>query len=159
MMSLFDAIYDYDFSMVKEIIKNNSDINQTNEYGYSALHIASSKGLEEIAIFLIEHGINVNLQDPNGQTVLHYAAVYNQLKLAKAALSNGGDLSIEDMHGNQPLWTAVFNDKGRNDRVEFVKMYIENGADENHKNKVAKSPKDIVMIASYNNLKLFMKFE
>jgi uncharacterized protein len=159
MISLFDAIDNNDFSLLKQLIKDKVDINQTNEYGYSALHIASSKGLEEIAVFLIENGINVNMQDVNGQTVLHYAAVYNQLRLAKYALSNNGDLGIEDMHGNQPLWTAVFNDKGRNDRVEFVKTYIANGADIDHKNKVDKSPKDIVMIAGYNNLKALMKID
>lgn len=156
MTPLFDAIDSNDFSKVKELIKDKADINQLNEYGYSVLHIASSKGLEDIAIFLIENGVNVNTQDVNGQTVLHYAAVYNQLQLAKSALSNNGNLGIEDVHGNQPLWTAVFNDKGRNDRVEFVKIYIDNGADIDHKNKANKSPKDIVIIAGYTNLKALM---
>jgi ankyrin repeat protein len=156
---LFDAIADKNFLKVKKVFKNVNNINQVDKYGYSALHIASSIGSEEIALFLIANGINVNIQDKRGQTALHYTAVYNQLELAKKILLNGGDLSIVDIYGNQPLWTAVFNDKGKSDRIEFVKLYIEKGADINHKNTVDKSPRDIVTIAGYENLKSVMKIK
>lgn len=84
---------------------------------------------------------------------MHYAALNNQMDVAKAALEKNADLNIDDIYGNQPLWIAVFNDKGRNDRFEMVKLFVEYGADVNHKNKVGKSPKEIIAIAGYNNLK------
>ena len=150
---LFKAIEKNDLLKVKELINTGVDINSVDSYGYSALHVASSKGLNDIAFFLVDNNIDVNMPDKNGQTILHYVAEYNQLKLAKAVLDNGANLSIADIHGNEPLWTAVFNDKGRSDRIEIIKLFLEYGADVNHKNKVGKSPKDIVMIAGYNNLK------
>lgn len=149
----FKAIEQNNLSKVKELIGSGVDINVKDKYKYSALHIASFKQFDEMAFFLIDNGIDVNMQDKNGQTILHYAALNNQLSIANAALNKGASLSIEDVHGNEPLWTAVFNDKGRNDRVEMIELFLKHRADVNHKNKVGKSPKDIVTIAGYNNLK------
>lgn len=150
---LLNAVEKNNLERVKEIIKGGVNINGIDVYGYNALHIASSKGLTDIAFLLVQSDIDLNMQDKNGQTILHYAAEYNQVELAKVVLSRGANLSIEDKHGNEPLWTAVFNDKGRNDRIEIIKLFLENGANVNHRNKVGKSPKDIVTIAGYNNLK------
>ena len=101
---------------------------------------------------LIDSGINLNLQNNEGITSLHCAAIYNNFSLADLLLRHGADLSIEDKYGNQPLWTATFNDKGRNERREMIKLFLKYGADVNHKNNVGKSPKDIVQIAGYKNL-------
>jgi len=149
----FKAIEQNNLLKVKELIENGVDINVRDKYGYSALHIASFKNLDEMATFLISKGIALNLQDKNGQTILHYAALSSQLNIANAALNLGASLSIEDVHGNQPLWTAVFNDKGRSDRIEMIELFFFFFADVNNKNKVGKSPKDIIAIAGYNNLK------
>lgn len=154
--AFFDLVGKNDLSAVKELITTGGDIDWMNNYGYSALHIASFKGLEEMGILLAENGVNLNAQDKNGQTALHYVALNNQLDLAKVLLNRGADLSVEDIHGNQPLWTAVFNDKGRNDRIEMVKLFLSHGANKGHKNKVSKSPIDIINIAGYNNLKEIM---
>lgn len=154
--TFFDLVEKNDLSAVKELINAHWDISRMNKYGYSALHIASFKGLEEMGILLAENGVDLNAQDKNGQTALHYVALNNQLDLAKVLLNKGADLSVEDIHGNQPLWTAVFNDKGRNDRIEMVKLFLLHGANKDHKNKVSKSPIDIINIAGYNNLKAVM---
>jgi ankyrin repeat protein len=68
------------------------------------LHIASFKELDEMAVFLIDNGIDVNVQDKNGQTILHYAALNNQLSIADAALNKGGSLSIEDVRYCNDSW-------------------------------------------------------
>lgn len=153
MASFLNSVEENEISTVKQLLDSGTDINAKDKYGYSALHLASFKGLNEMAILLIDRGIDVNSKDKNGQTILHYAALNNQLAVANAALNKGASLGIEDAHGNEPLWTAVFNDKGRNDRIEIIELFLKHGADVNHKNKVGKSPKDIVTIAGYNNLK------
>jgi ankyrin repeat protein len=84
MQFLHHAIEKNDIGKLKELLNNKeTDINQLDDYGYSALHIASRKGFMEIAMLLVESGIDVNAKDKNGQTILHYVAVYNQLELAR----------------------------------------------------------------------------
>lgn len=157
MKLLFAAIESKHVEEAKSLISEVQNVNLLDTYGYSALHLSSFNGLTEVGIFLLEKGIDPNIQDKNGQTILHYCALYNQSELAKHALQKGAALSIQDVHGNQPLWTAVFNDKGRNDRIEIITMYLNAGADIDHKNKAGKSPKDIIIIAGYDNLKPLIK--
>ncbi|WP_307384481.1 ankyrin repeat domain-containing protein [Chitinophaga terrae (ex Kim and Jung 2007)] len=152
-MNLLTAVEQKNIAEANRLLKQGVDINMTNKYGYSALHIASTAMLNEMAVLLIESGANPNIQDKHGRTILHYAALNNQLDIAVVALARGASLSVEDAYGNQPLWTAVFNDKGRNGRIDIVRLFIRNGADVNHRNKAGKSPRDIVEIAGYANLK------
>lgn len=159
MNPLFEALESKHIEDAKSFISEAENLNLLDAYGYSALHLASFNSLIDVGILLLEKGIDPNIQDKNGQTILHYSALYGQAELAKMALQKGADLSIQDIHGNQPLWTAVFNDKGRNDRIEIIMMYLDAGADIDHKNKVGKSPKDIIFIAGYNNLKPLIKEE
>jgi ankyrin repeat protein len=111
-----------------------------------------SKGFDEIAELLVLGGIDVNLQDQKGQTALHYCAFYNKLELAALILQNRGKLDIEDVYGNQPLWTAVFNDYGRSERIELIGLFLSYGAKKEHMNKAKRSPLDIGTSRPYENL-------
>ena len=148
----FDLVKQNEVKKVQQLINNGIDINKKDKFGYSAIHIAMVKNLPDMVKILIDSGINLNLQNNEGITGLHCAAIYNNFSLADLLLRHGADLSIEDKYGNQPLWTATFNDKGRNERREMIKLFLKYGADVNHKNNVDKSPKDIVLIAGYKNL-------
>ena len=120
----FKSVEENDLSTLKKILETGANINIKDRYGYSALHIASFKEFSDLDLLLIEKDIDTNIQDKNGQTILHYAALNNQLNIANAALSKGARLDIQDIYGNEPLWTAVFNDKGRNDRLEMIKLFF-----------------------------------
>ena len=148
----FDLVEQNEVKKVQELINNGIDINKKDKFGYSAIHTVMVKNLPDMAKTLIYGGIDLNLQNNEGVTGLHCAAIYNNLRLAELLLLHGADLSIKDKFGNQPLWTATFNDKGRNERRELIKLFLKYGADINHKNNVDKSPKDIVRIAGYKNL-------
>ena len=148
----FELIEKNKIDEVKKAIRNGFEINTRNKFGSSVVHIAVCENLGEMVKLLIDTGVSLNMQTKDGLTSLHYAAEYSKVELAELMLKNGADLSIQDKYGNQPLWTATFNDKGRNDRREIIKLFLKYGADVNHKNNVNKSPKDIVSIAGYKNL-------
>ena len=155
---IFTAIERGDLARVKAFLDAGVNINAVDGFGYSPVHTASSNHQDAILSYLIDKGADVNLPDGNsGATLLHYVADFNQLAAAKAALARGGSLAIEDRRGNQPLWTAVFNDKGRSERIDIVKLFIEHGADADHKNRFGKSPKDFVKLAHYDNLRAVMR--
>jgi uncharacterized protein len=149
----FRAAEQNNSDQILKLIDAGLDRNIKDAYGYSLLHVAASKRAFEVANVLIKRGINVNMVDKNGQTALHYCAEFGLLELAMLLVQAGAKLDIADKHGNQPLWTAIFNDKGRNDRINIIELFLQHGADPDHKNNVGKSPKDIVIIANYNNLR------
>ncbi|MHA4810381.1 ankyrin repeat domain-containing protein [Flavitalea flava] len=127
---------------ILKLLEIGEDINQI-EYGRGALHSTTLLNSIEAAALLINRGINLNLQDKgSGATALHYSGVYNCLEISNYILTGGGRLDISDNYGNHPLWTAVFNVKGMEKRLPLVKLFLENGADKNHKNLAGRSPLD-----------------
>jgi uncharacterized protein len=134
-----------DVENVRALLKNGVNINQFDS-GMSALHVTCVDNAIAAAELLIEKGIDVNLQDEyTGATALHYCAVYNYFEIGKMIIENKGRLDIADNFGNQPLWTAVFNVKGKIERVPLVELLLRHGADKYHKNKVGKTPFDLTL--------------
>jgi len=133
-----------------QILKDKNLLQQKNTMGASLLHTAVFQGNTNLAMFLIDQGIDVNLQDENGDTALHYCAEHNRLEIAAYILVHNGRLDMADKHSNQPLWTAVSNDKGMNKRIEIVRLFLDHGADKEHANKVNRTPAFIA--ARYKNL-------
>lgn len=112
--------------------------------GSSLLMYALQHKQDEIALKLVELGIDVNLQNTKGQTALHFMAVYkNDLSIAQAIIQHNADLSLQDSAGNISLWTAIFNAQGQ---YELVKLLLEYGADVDSKNRTSKSPYDLAIL-------------
>ncbi len=140
--SLADYTERNDAAKVEELLKTHENINEF-EYDKTALHTACVSNSLNAAEVLIKNGIDVNTADRiTGAVPLHYCAVYNYFDLASLILKNGGKLNIADDYGNEPLWTAVFNVKGKMERLPIVELYLANGADKNHKNNAGRSPLD-----------------
>lgn len=118
---------------------DSKDINSIKYDEQNLLHEAAAYDKLECAKELIGRNINIDHKDNSGMTPLHYAAANNSLLVANEILNGGGDLSICDEHGNEPLWTAVFNAKGKYD---LVKLYMKYNANPGHKNTYGKSPLD-----------------
>ncbi|EAY16700.1 ankyrin repeat protein, putative [Trichomonas vaginalis G3] len=55
-------------AIVEILISHGININEKNNFGQTALHVATLSGYEGIAKFLISHGINVNERDRRGRT-------------------------------------------------------------------------------------------
>jgi ankyrin repeat protein len=119
------------------------DINIRNEYGESLLHEAIAFKQTEIALDLLERGIDVNIREKKrGQTVLHYIGYHLNTILAEKIIEKGGSLEIKDAYGNAPLWYAVFFAKGN---YELVELFMKYHPDPTSKNKAGRSPIDFAM--------------
>ncbi|WP_127579446.1 ankyrin repeat domain-containing protein [Paenibacillus koleovorans] len=122
---------------------NLDEINTKSDIGSGLLHHAIAGRNFEIAMYLIENNINVNLTNLDGQTALHYISNFPSITIAKEILNAGGDINIRDKFGNNALWTAVFNCKGK--YYEMVELFMTKNPDVTSKNKAGRSPLDFAI--------------
>ncbi|MCX7571774.1 ankyrin repeat domain-containing protein [Tumebacillus sp. DT12] len=120
-----------------------SEINKKSEGGSSLLHYAISASKFDIASFLINNGIDLNLTNSDEQTALHLICVNQSIYVAKELLQNKVDINIRDRFGNNAMWTAVFNCKGMN--YEMVELLMTFNPDVMTKNNAGRSPLDFAM--------------
>jgi uncharacterized protein len=150
--SLIDYAQENDVLSITKLLNLGADINQM-EYGRSALHSTTLSNAVQAAKTLIDAGIKIDLKDQgSGATALHYCSLYNCVEIANFILNHGGHLDIPDNYGNQPLWTAIFNVKGRNERLAIVELLLTRGANKNYKNLAGRSPLDFANQVKYGPL-------
>ncbi|GMN46089.1 hypothetical protein TIFTF001_015266 [Ficus carica] len=90
------AAHSGDLYRVKRLIEAGANPNNTNYDGRSALHIAASKGHEEIIDFLIEQRVDVNISDKFGNTPLLEAIKNGHDRVVSLLTNAGASLIIED---------------------------------------------------------------
>ena len=136
--NIFSVVRNGLYDQYQESIKS-VDVNCRNEYGQNLLQEAISSNRDDIAVDLVDRGIDVNHQDCQGLTPLHFCAQYLNIRVAVLLLNNKADVNATDTYGNNPLWTAVFN---AGDDYRMVELLVRHGADALHKNNANRSPLD-----------------
>jgi ankyrin repeat protein len=62
------------FETTKFLVSLGADVNAAGEHGWTPLHGAAYKGIDQVVQFLMEHGANANVFDEYGQTPLSIAS-------------------------------------------------------------------------------------
>lgn len=101
--ALHDAVRSNDLEQVKFLVANNSDINFTDEYGYTPLHLAVRLNQYEISEYLIGSGADVNTVDHYKDTPLLDTTRDNYSDLSKLLLCNGAKKDVFDRYDVAPL--------------------------------------------------------
>ncbi|XP_062182753.1 probable protein S-acyltransferase 23 isoform X2 [Phragmites australis] len=71
--------------------------------GYHALQWAALNNYAHVALYIIEHGGDVNATDHAHQTALHWAAVRGATAVADVLLDNGARLEAADVNGYRSM--------------------------------------------------------
>ena len=69
---------------------------------------------------------DINKKYQKGLNLLHFACEYSNIKLAKELLERNINIEKKNIYGNTPLWTAVFNSKGKYEMVDLLLSYNAN---------------------------------
>ena len=145
-----DAYYG-DLLAVKEGLEQGAPLHRTlyfsdEERGYggiefNALHAAASGGNEDIILFLLEKGLDINATTPQGWTPLFIATRDGQAEAAKLLVFKEAQLNIQTDLGATPLLMAITqkfpSEKVRQDLLLYL---LKRGADANLADKKGLPP-------------------
>ncbi|KAF9664138.1 hypothetical protein SADUNF_Sadunf17G0125000 [Salix dunnii] len=128
-----NAAYHGDLYQLKGFIRAGADPNKTDYDGRSPLHLAASRGYEDITLFLIQEGVDINIKDKFGNTPLLEAIKNGHDRVESLLFKQGAMLNIDD--AGSVLCRAV----ARGDS-DFLKRILSNGIDPNSKDYDHRTP-------------------
>lgn len=100
------AVYNNDLMQVRHFV----DLGKVNErqgrLNQTPLLLAASYDNTFMALYLCNHGADVNALDNKGQTALIYAASYGYFGMAGLLLRKGADVNLKDHDGHTALYYA-----------------------------------------------------
>jgi len=93
--------------LLREALRQNSDVNAVTEDGWSALHFAAFRGHKNIVQALLDSKINPNIQGKlYGRTALHYAVDQEKTEIVRLILSYNPDVTLRDKSRSAPIVIA-----------------------------------------------------
>ncbi|KAG8662534.1 hypothetical protein MANES_01G120800v8 [Manihot esculenta] len=127
------AAYHGDLYELKSFVRAGADPNRTDYDGRSPLHLAASRGYEDITLFLIQERVDINIKDKFGNTPLLEAVKYGHDQVASLLVKEGADLSVDDAGS----FLCLIVSKGDSD---LLKRILSNGIDPNSKDYDHRTP-------------------
>ncbi|KQK18735.1 potassium channel KOR1 [Brachypodium distachyon] len=117
-----------DLHQLNGLIRAGADPKNTDYDGRSPLHLAASKGHEDIVQFLVHEGADINLTDKFGNTPLLEAVKQGHDRVAKLLFRKGAKLKLENAGSH--LCMAVSN--GDTDFIRGALAYGANADSEDY---------------------------
>lgn len=100
-------------AVMELLLRQGANVEDTNYFGETALHIAARKGELDVArtlvALLLEHGASVNISNSDGWTPLHNAASDGNVDIVKKLLASDSAFLLPDSARNSALRLAVEN--------------------------------------------------
>lgn len=111
--ALHAAVREADAKCCEMLLSNLSSdgsrklLSQTDDWGCSALHLATEQDSEAVACVLLRSGADVNARDAWDQAPLHFAARKGSNSMCSLLISHGADPDVVDADGHTPLLVAA----------------------------------------------------
>jgi ankyrin repeat protein len=121
--------------------------------GRTPLHYAALADDADAVSALLSEGADPNVPDRLGFTALHLAAQEGAIPAATTLLAGRAQVDVVNSYGNTPLFTAVFNSRGRG---ELIRLLRRHGADPRHPSNTGQTPAGLaLLIANYDVAQFF----
>jgi ankyrin repeat protein len=143
---LFDPVYAGEIEKVRALLAEGVDVNMTDEYGQTALHITQD---EAIAALLIAHGADVHTRDLDYQMT----PIFNKdIAIAKLLVEAGADIHARSKKGNTLLMWYSYSGY-----LDGVKYLVSLGADIQAQNSDGQTAYDIAETFGHRELLRYLK--
>ena len=112
--TFFDEAFNGQVEEVLSLLRDNPGLNvnwnDNNYLRYTALHVASENGQDEVVKVLLAHPhISVNMKDRDGFTPFSHGCLNGEVFIVQLMLKDPRvDISLADNHGCTPLWRASY---------------------------------------------------
>jgi uncharacterized protein len=121
--------------------------------GRTLLHYAALANDVDAVTRMLGEGADPNVPDRDGFTALHFAAQQGAVAAAEALFDAGAQVDAANSFGNTPLFTAVFNSRGRGELIGLLRRH---GADPWHAGNAGQTPAGLArMIGNYDVAQFF----
>lgn len=107
--AIFQASASGEFSTVRKLITEGTDINLQDTLGKSPLIWAAMYGHPRTVVMLVDLGADLHLSDAEGKTALIWAAINGHSVTVKALIEAGAHSDAKDLQG----WTALDHALGK----------------------------------------------
>jgi ankyrin repeat protein len=121
-MDQFEVARDGDLQQLR-VALTVDNVNDGDECGWTALHIAARYGHDECVNYCVEMGANVNARSDDGWTPLHPASMHGHANVVSVMLGVGVVVDATDAYGWTPLLCAIDSE-----RVHVTRILIDRGA-------------------------------
>lgn len=127
--TLFSKVTRNDIDGVKALLAGGADINEQFEgYGHTALIVACNYNYEDLAVYLIEQGADINIRGSDGSTAL-IAAASNSPRLVELLLSKGADAGAKMENGTGAFTQCTNGILFGRVSLELAELLLSKGAD------------------------------
>jgi ankyrin repeat protein len=106
--ALVTAVLRSEYELMCSLVKDGANINVTDEYGTTAIMVASESGYDEIIKYLLDHGANINLKDNDGDTALDIAK-YHDYKSTVELLKSRGAVGTDGPSAKERMMDAYYD--------------------------------------------------
>ncbi len=132
---------------ILELLKQEIDVNERAEAGWTALLYAVAQGYPRIVKMLLDAGANPDISNVNGVTPLMYGARYGNIGICQVLLEYGALCDIQDKTGMTALIVSVHYG-----HQSIVELLLNEGADSDLKMHDGKTALDIAYACKYGKI-------
>lgn len=121
--------------MVKYLVENGFDINQTNSFENTPFLIACTDSSTAVLRYLVEKGTDIFAKNINGRGALHFCVKGSNIENLTYLLSLGLDIEARDNDGFTPYLIAISYQEDVENASKILELLKEAGADVHARDK------------------------
>ncbi|KOX73970.1 Transient receptor potential channel pyrexia, partial [Melipona quadrifasciata] len=134
------------YDVTELLITWKANINKTDKYGYTPLHIAALNELSQCVDVLIQHGADLSARTK----VLHCAIRAGAVEIVKLLLERGASVVEKNHMGETPLHVACFIQS-----IKCVELLLDSaGTNINAVDRAHRTPLHFAVMTTYSSAKL-----